>query len=190
MSYRDITPEQLRELLDYDPETGELTWQYRAEKWFASARSHKTWNTRFAGEKALTHTDHLGYKIGAVAGCAVKAHRVAWAWANGVWPEGEIDHINHVKHDNRLVNLRVVNAAENLKNRPTQRNNTSGANGVQRHKATGKWVANIGDRGRIQHLGLFSDFVDAVAARHKAEVNLGYHVNHGIGVSYGSRGKA
>jgi len=59
------------------------------------------------------------------------------------------------------------------------RRNTSGCVGVFLHKPTGKWIASIGCNGKSVHLGYFSEKQEAIATRKKAEINYGYHKNHG-----------
>lgn len=99
------SPELLRKLLDYDPETGVLTWKERPRDFFESDRNWRWWNTRFSGASALSAIEGGGYKSGRIFGRPTKAHRVAWAIMNGSWPTGEIDHVNGDKTDNRISNL-------------------------------------------------------------------------------------
>lgn len=107
------------------------------------------------------------------------AHRVAWALHYGEWPDGQIDHINGDKADNRLDNLRVVTAQGNAKNRPLRSDNTSGHVGVYWVTETKQWMAQIKVDGRQVTIGRYKTFEDAVVARKKAEEVHGYHANHG-----------
>jgi len=161
----------LRQLLTYDPDTGALTWLHRPD-------AKKYWETQYAGKPALTSSDHRGYRHGTILGRKHRSHRVAWALHYGEWPD-TIDHINGVKDDNRICNLRSVTNRENNKNRPTPSDNTSGVMGVYWHNGRSKWCAKIRVERRCLHLGLFVNFDDAVAARKAAEIKYGYHVNHG-----------
>jgi hypothetical protein len=124
-----------------------------------------------------------GYAVLYVAGARVLAHRAAWLMYYGQWPAGEIDHIDHVRHDNRRSNLREVAPGLNARNTSRSARNTSGVVGVSWYAARQKWVAQIGDRlgtGRqTVALGHFDTFEEAVSARKKAEADMGYHVNHG-----------
>ncbi len=176
-----VDPAIVRELIDYDPETGRFTWLPRDRSWFASQRAYQMWNTRFAGKPAFTAKDAMGYHIGAVNSYYCKAHRLAWAWVYGEWPLADIDHVNHDKADNRIANLRLADPASNAKNRGRQRNNASGRTGVHWHKVTSKWTAKIAVEGKEYHLGLFDSFEDAVYARAAKEKQLGFHPNHGKG---------
>jgi hypothetical protein len=176
------TAEEVRQLLDYDPSTGVLLWKERPESHFRgganSASAYASmWNSRHAGKKAGCHKD--GYISIGINRRVLKAHRVIWLMVHGEWPDGEIDHINHIRDDNRLENLRVVTRRDNQLNHPLRSNNTSGRVGVRRCKKTNKWVASIGTGPTYEHLGMFVDFDDASAAREKAERRWGAHANHG-----------
>lgn len=85
------------------------------------------------------------------------------------WPPQMLDHINGVKSDNRIANLRSADHAKNAQNLKRTANNTSGAIGVVWHKLGKKWQANIVVGKKTIYLGLFEDFNDAVAARRAAE---------------------
>lgn len=125
-------------------------------------------------------TPHIrGYRAGRILGQSHLAHRVIWLLATGSWPEGQIDHINGVRDDNRMCNLRVVDSAENSKNQGRYKNNKSGVTGVLWHKSMAKWRSQIRINGREIHLGYFTDFDAAVAARKAADVKFGFHENHG-----------
>jgi hypothetical protein len=180
MAKRELpTPEELRQLLRYEPETGKLYWLERPLEMFRDEWLGKAWNTRWAGEEGLATPDSYGYLRGEIHGVSFFAHRVAWALTHGDWPIEQIDHINGQRDDNRIANLRCVSHAENQKNSALRKDNTTGRTGVHWHKKCGKWVAVIGVDGRPLHLGYFERFEDAVAAREKAEIEHGFHPNHG-----------
>ena len=165
----------LRNLLDYDSETGLLVWRSRQ---FNSDYETRRWNTRYAGKQAGTIGGE-GYLNVGVGGTVFPAHRLIWAIVHGAPPRGEIDHINHDRADNRIVNLRDVSKAENLVNQSLRRNNKSGVTGVDWDKREGKWRAQFSVNGRRVRLGAYADKADAIAARKAAEVRHGYHPNHG-----------
>nr|WP_175479900.1 HNH endonuclease signature motif containing protein [Paracoccus homiensis] len=108
----------------------------------------------------------------------MQAHRVAWAVIHGRWPNGEIDHINGDRSDNRLANLREVTKRENHRNMAIRSDNTSGVTGVYWAREKGKWAAYI-KADKMVALGRYDTFAEAVAARRAAEKVLGYHPNHG-----------
>lgn len=183
------TPEQLRQLLRYEPETGRLYWRERGPGWFTDGR-HKAvdqcarWNNRLAGKQALSTVNHAGYYIGPVLSRNVLAHRAVWAIHHGEWPAETIDHINGDRTDNRLVNLRAVSQQENARNMRLSAFNTSGVAGVGYDKANKKWRAKIGaPGGKTVCLGRYDRFEDAVAARKSAESKYDYHPNHGLDAS-------
>lgn len=164
-----IDPKVLTELLDYQPETGLFFWRKRDA-------GGKNWNVRWAGKQAFTSLCGGGYFQGHLLGQKVLAHRVAWAASFGEWPD-VIDHINGVRSDNRLENLRNVSWAENNLNLGLRRKNQSGANGVRWSK--GAWQAEIRAGGKSEYLGRFVSLDDAIAARKAAEPAFGFHPNHG-----------
>lgn len=164
------TPDALRQLLRYEPETGKLFWLERPD-------GPAWWNTRYAGAEAMTNIVTAGYKASVLNGRAALAHRVIWAIVHGEWPTDDVDHINGVRTDNRLCNLRAVDRATNCKNMARNRRNTSGVTGVS--KCGEKWKAYIRSNGVFRVIGLYDEFSDAVTARHLAEREDGFHPNHG-----------
>lgn len=108
-----------------------------------------------------------------------KAHRLAWLYIYGEWPSDQIDHINHIRTDNRIKNLRDASSYENSKNQSIPKNNTSGVLGVGWNKLGRKWRSNISVNGKRLHLGCFDYFIVACAVRKEAELEYEYHENHG-----------
>jgi hypothetical protein len=161
----------LRKRLRYEPETGKLFWLDYEDM-------PNNWRARFAGKEAGTYTDE-GYRQVRVDGISFQAHRVAYAIHHGEWPTMGVDHINGVKDDNRINNLRVVSHQDNLRNSSMKSGNTSGVNGVHWHKAAGKWQAQIMADNRRKHLGLFNTLEEAAAARKEASAKYGYTERHG-----------
>ena len=179
-----ITPEMLREVLRYEPETGRLFWLERTPDMVAGKVSDPeawcaSWNSINAGRQAFTLTDTQGYKAGKVYGRRLPAHRVVWAVVHGEWP-GQIDHINGDRTDNRMINLRNVSGAQNMKNKRLYARNVTGVSGVRRRGP--RWEVTIGIGGRSEWLGSFSDMDEAIAVRRAAEARVGYHENHGRAV--------
>lgn len=101
--------------------------------------------------------DSHGYRIVMVGGKEYRAHRMAWFLTHGKWPEGDIDHINRVRDDNRLVNIRDVTRSENLRNRRPHKEKPSKSPGVYCHSPTGRWYAKLklGIR-KYQYLGFYA----------------------------------
>ena len=173
------SPELLRKLLRYEPETGKLFWMPRPLEMFATKNAFGTWNTRWANAEAFTSIDGRGYKQGHFSGKHLRAHRVVWAVHFGSWPKNEIDHINGNRSDNRIENLRDVPHRDNMKNMSVSRANTSGQIGVDWSKKDKCWRAFIGVGGSRRYLGSFIEKHDAISARKRAEIEMGYHPNHG-----------
>lgn len=160
-----ITQKRLKELLNYNHETGIFTWRVSRQ----------------------------GIRINAVAGTLSKgyirikinyrfysAHRLAFLYMTGNWPVDQVDHDKHIRNDNRWVNLNQASPATNNKNSSMSDKNTSGHVGVYWNKGNNKWLSQIGVNGKRKHLGYFVDIEDAKAARKSAEIKYGYHENHGM----------
>lgn len=173
----DITAQELRELLRYDPDAGQIFWRQRPSDTFKTSAAAKTWNGRFAGKAALTAVSDTGYLTGCIHYRSVSAHRVAWALFYGRWPQ-EIDHINGDRADNRIANLREVTRRTNNRNHGPDSRNKSGYTGVYWNKQQQKWHAKVRVDGRDLHLGFFDDVHSAGAARTKAAEALGFTERH------------
>lgn len=169
----------LREAIEYDRATGDLTWKHRPRSHFHNDKTWCRFNSVYAGKPALASVNCRGYKTGAFMSVRLLAHRVAWALEKDAWPDAEIDHINGDRADNRWDNLRNVSAQTNMKNTPLRVTTTSGHVGISWHKQRRKWQANIGAGREYFYLGVFADINDAIAARKAAEVKYGFHPNHG-----------
>lgn len=180
------TPEQLRQLLRCEPETGKLFWlprpisMFRDGVKFAAERNWKIWNTRYAGKEAFCGDNSRGYHTGRLGGIQMSSHRVIWAMFYGEWPRLWLDHINGDRLDNRIENLREVTPAESSRNLATPRTNTSGVVGVgYRRLRSRPWRAYIKVGGKMRDLGQFLTIEEAVIARKSAEHKFGFHENHG-----------
>lgn len=163
---RGVSQEQLKEILSYDKNTGVFTWIARVA------------NSVKIGDIAGTH-DSKGYIQISIKSTLYLAHRLSWLYVNGSFPLENIDHINGIRDDNRLVNLRSVNQLENSKNTKIRFDNKSGVIGVHLHKTTGKYLAYASHNKKMIHLGSFSNIEDAISARKEAEIKYNYHENHG-----------
>jgi hypothetical protein len=126
-----ITAEYVRRRLQYDPETGVFIWKPRP--------IDKSWSTRYAGEVAGSIKNN-GYRQIRIDGVKYGAARLAWLYVYGEWPENEIDHINRVRDDDRLVNLRAATRTENCNNRSS---NNGLPEGVYWHTGNAKYEAWI-----------------------------------------------
>ena len=163
-----ITQERLKELFDYNQETGEFT------RLVTVANRAKAGS--IAGCKAGNYLQiRIDYKL-------YYAHQLAWLYVYGYLPK-QIDHINHNGCDNRLENLRETDYVANNRNHPMRKTNTSGATGVTWNKRAKKWFAQIHMNGKCKGLGYYNDIKDAITARKDAEMKYGFHANHGMEVA-------
>lgn len=140
-----ITQQRLKEVLDYDPDSGVFTWK------IAHARARD----RAGG----THTNEEGYRRIKIDGQLHREHRLAWLYIHGEMPEGLIDHVNGIRSDNRACNLRLANKSLNAGNSRRRKNNSTGTKGVGR-LPYGKWCAKLAGK----HLGSFDTKEEAAAA--------------------------
>ena len=156
-----LTYERVRELFDYRDD-GFLIWKIR-----------KSNNTK-AGDIAGTSNRNM-YSDVMIDRKAYKAHRIIWLWHHGYMPEGDLDHINRIKHDNRIENLREVSRQCNIRNTGNQKNNKSGVKGVWSHKSwDNKWRTEIMINRKTHNLGEFNCFDEAVLHRLAAEQCLNW----------------
>lgn len=160
MTIKILTQSRLKELLIYDPDTGVFT------------------NRLFRGLRAMAgavagNINARGYIDICIGNRKYKAHRLAWFYVHGVWPTYYIDHINRVKDDNRIANLRDIQQLQNGQNKTKHRNNTSGHTGVVWHKREQNWRARIRVKGKDIYLGGFDNIQSAIECRKQAE--LTYH---------------
>lgn len=138
-----LTAERLRELVSYDQETGKFVRLVAT----GPRGCHKPGSL-----KAYIKTN--GYARVHVDGTTHAAHRLAWLYMHGRWPDGDIDHINGDRLDNRATNLREVTRAENMQNeRKARCNNKSGLLGVSPHGRS--WRAQITVGGVCKKLGSY-----------------------------------
>ena len=145
---------ELIELLNYEKTTGNFTWKKKR-------RGVKT-NINLGCDNGF------GYLRITVLGKSYYAHRLAWFYVNKEFPKNEIDHINGIRNDNRIENLRDIPGKLNSQNRNfPQKNSKSNILGVSWHKKANKWQAHICSYKEKKYLGLFSNIESA----HEAYIN-------------------
>lgn len=152
MAAADITAARLRELLDYNPDTGIFKWRVKR-------------GPAKPGDTAGCLCKRNGYVVICVDRKLYGAHRLAWLHVHGEWPAGEIDHRFGRRSDNRIRLLRDASTTFNRENlRKPHRDSTSGYLGVSWSKARQKWVANICSQRKQRRLGFFDEPAEAHAA--------------------------
>lgn len=158
-----VSQERLKKLLYYSKTKGTFAWRVSP-----NGRVH-------VGDKAGCPNSSGRVTIG-VDGRYYYAHRLAWLYVYGVWPDPEVDHKNCDFSDNRIQNLRLATRSQNARNkRFPQANNKTGLLGVSWKARNKKWCAQIRCDGRVHHLGLFTCPVEAHRAYLKAKKMLHQH---------------
>lgn len=138
----EITQEYLREILTYYPESGLFFWR-------------KSTSTKIKAGQRAGGIDQNGYVRIRINRRKYQAHRLAWLYVHGVLPPKDTDHINRVRNDNRIGNLRPATRSENKRNSGgAYANSKSGLKGVTQ-RAKGKWRAQYWDGERNVTIGQF-----------------------------------
>lgn len=161
-----LTQQELKQNLNYSEETGVFIWGI-----------NKVGGPK-QGREAGTVTANNYISI-----CVLRkryyAHRLAWLYVYGEFPENQIDHINHNRSDNRIKNLRCVTHAENAMNMARRKTSKSGCAGVTWDKANKKWEVKL-KKGELNlFIGRFAKLANAIRARKNANKTHGFHPNHG-----------
>lgn len=166
-----MTYERLTELLECDTGTGEFKWKVRCQ------------GRKFGWFGGYLQSD--GYQQITIDGKRYLAHRLMWLYTHKEFPKNQLDHINRIKSDNRIINLREVTASENRQNTEKKRNNKSGYKGVYWDKRVRKWRSQIRVLDERVHIGYFDDpkdghdaYVTYCAKMHKSEIFQSLYKNH------------
>ncbi|HEJ7990233.1 TPA: HNH endonuclease [Serratia liquefaciens] len=165
-----LTHEYLRDNLNYNKDTGLFTWMKPRKRVMVG---------NYAGCQNIA-----GYITICIDKKIYRAHRLAWFFVNGEWPAGEIDHINGIKTDNRISNLREATRAENQRNQLAPKTNTSGIKGVSWDKKRKRWLAQCMVDKKLFNIGRFEEQDDAEKAVRIFRTK--YHkdfANHGMEIS-------
>ena len=175
-----ITFQEAKELFIYNRDTGIIKWR-------------KRFNGRRRADlvAGCTNTGGNGYIYIKFNGKRYLAHRVAMLLAYGFYGGGlEVDHIKHIRDDNRLVNLRFVTSTGNHRNQSKSSKNASGVTGVFYRKNRRKYMAQIVVGGVNIYLGTFVTLEEATEVRKAAEIKYKFNANHGTNKAYYVRKKA
>lgn len=161
-----LTYTRLKELLHYDPSTGHFKWRVQRR---GAVKPGDT-----AGR-----LEGKGYIQIGIDGTRYQAHRLAWFYTFNVMPSGVIDHINGIRTDNRISNLRDVSFSENLQNfRNPRKGTASGLLGVS--KKGERWVATICRNLKVYRLGTYNTAEEAHQAYLAAKSTFEEESHHGM----------
>ena len=164
-----LIPELVKLYLNYDPNTGYLTW------------IRKPSNKVIVGNRAGCQVKGRDCRSIHLFGEIYIEHRLIWFMQTGKWPMGDIDHINHNESDNRWCNLREVKHQENTLNNSKRSDNKSGVVGVFKDSRYPGWIAEIQRKDiKLRKIKKFKTFEEAVNQRKLWEKEFGFHSNHGI----------
>lgn len=153
---KNITQDRVRELFKYTID-GKLIWKIT------------TTNSVKKGSEAGC-ANHRGYCRLSIDGTQYLTHRIIFLWHHGYMPENDIDHINRIKSDNRIENLREITRSCNMRNTGNPSDNTSGVKGITRDVTTGRYRVRV-----LRHeLGIFENYDEAVLHRLAAEQCLNW----------------
>jgi hypothetical protein len=148
-----LSQQQLKKHLTYNPETGDFIWRLMARE------------SGIAGS-----IDANGYQSIGLLGKYHKAHRLAFLYMEGYFPEHDVDHKNGIRNDNRWINLRHATRSCNMQNQRIRPDNKSYFPGVRWYSSKSKWRTNITINRKQIHLGYYTDLLEAALTRLTAEV--------------------
>lgn len=146
-----ITQEYLKSILEYNIDTGDFTWKVK-----------KSFRTIIGSIAGTLH--HSGYRNILINRKSYISHRLAFLYVYGNFPILEIDHINGIKDDNRLENLRECTRQQNSFNKAKPIRNSSGYKGVSWHKSANKYIAQYTLHGKSNYIGLYNTAEEASKA--------------------------
>lgn len=161
-----VNSDKLNEYLKYDPETGYLTWIKKPNK-------------KIGINARAGYLHKSGYRQLNFLGKTYPEHRIIWCMVNGEFPKGQIDHINHIRDDNRFSNLREVSHAENARNRTKSKTSRVKEVGIWYCKRRKRYIAEITFNNKKVFQRSFENVEDAITARQAKAKELGFHENHG-----------
>lgn len=149
MSERMLSFSDADNALSYDADNGLFKWKIKPSR-AVNAGDEAGWVCRIHGYRKIR-----------LKGRDWHANKIAILLTTGKWPSSEVDHINGIRSDDRLVNLRVASHSENIQNSKTRSDNVSGLKGANLDKRSGRYKATITVNGKRIHLGTFGSAMAA-----------------------------
>lgn len=173
---KDLTQEELKKLIYYNPYNGIFTWRERDIEYFQHCKipemTWKQWNPQNAGKEAGNVV--RGYRSIILLKEKYLAHRLAWFYMEGYWPEHHIDHIDQNPSNNKWDNLRHVSPSCNMKNVFMGVDNTTGVRGVTHRTDRDVYQVYISTNRKHIYIGTYKNLTEAVKERYKAEQKYGH----------------
>lgn len=145
-----LSHDELKRLLSYDQDTGLFTWNLYKPSNGGKVRPGVVAGTPDGKGALLIGINRMRYAV----------HRLAWFYVHKKWPPHEVDHVNMVQTDNRIVNLRLATKTMNRANQRVRKDSASGLKGVSYIKQRRVWRARIKNR----TIGQFRTMEEAHAA--------------------------
>lgn len=167
-----LTQEELKSFLYYDPLTGLFT-------------RIKHFHSTIVGDVAGTTCRSSGYVRIKIKGKLYRAHRLAFLYMTGSFPSEDVDHHDHIRDNNKWLNLRLASNTINNKNSSLRKDNRSGCTGVYWHKVRKRWMSQININGVGIHLGSFEQWWDAVCTSKSAHFINNFSTTHGVALNKG-----
>lgn len=164
----ELTPELLKKVLKYDPDTGWLTW---------ISKQHS--KRIILGSRAGSLVPSTGYRSVTIFGKSYPEHIICWFMYHGKWPEGQIDHDDQVRDHNWIKNLNDVPFLANMRNRKAMKGTVTGHQGVWFNRRRNKYIAEITMNGKKIFQKSFDSAKEAATVRSEKLIELGFHANHG-----------
>lgn len=168
-----IYAEDVRKYFEY--KDGRLYWRYKEVK----TKQDKIFNSSYAGKRAggLAVNGYISIRVNKRL---YTEHRLVWAYFNGYFPNETIDHVNHIRNDNRIENLREIPKKMQMYNTKLSKNNTSGHNGISWCKRDRRWIVKV----MVNYKGFHRSCMtleEAIKTRDELYSLHGFHENHGKG---------